>query len=79
VANRSRLRRKLRRLLTEWGSLAERGDAVDQSGFTPAYLTSPGRVTSSPAAAAVMAETPWAESAFGMWAGAYTRSRVSST
>ena len=66
LANRSRLRRKLRRLLTEWVAVAERGGALDRTGFTAAHLAGFGE--KNKAASEVLAQTPWAAAAFGSWA-----------
>ena len=65
LANRSRLRRKLRRLLPEWIGMQERGKIVDGTGFTIQHLGEYGE--SNLAASEVLARTPWAGCAFGSW------------
>jgi len=65
LSNRSRCRRKLRRLLAEWSDLADLGYAADASGFVPAHLAA-----SASAGAKALASTAWAARAFGGWAEA---------
>jgi len=68
LSNRSRLRRKLRRLLTEWTQLADLGREVDAAGGAIAPLRALG--DANPAASVILAESPWASRAFGGWADA---------
>ena len=78
LCNRSRSRRKLRRLLGEWSALVDSAVAVDASGFVPGYLrrlgergargTTRGERAAEPAGA--LAESPWARRAFEVWSGA---------
>jgi hypothetical protein len=84
LCNRSRSRRKLRRLLGEWSALVDSAVAVDASGFVPGYLwrlsergargtTRDARFDRAERAAEPMgalAGSPWARRAFEVWSGA---------
>ena len=77
LCNRSRSRRKLRRLLGEWSALVDSAVAVDASGFVPGYLRRLGergaRGTTRPSGVGDfgrVAESPWARRAFEVWSGA---------
>ena len=82
LCNRSRSRRKLRRLLGEWSALVDMAAVVDVSGFVPEYLRrlsargaggAPGgggcERAELDAASGALAKSPWARRAFSSWSG----------
>ena len=82
LCNRSRSRRKLRRLLGEWSALADMAAVVDASGFVPGYLRRLGESAEGGAsvggareraelvaASGALARSPWARHAFSSWSG----------
>ena len=84
LCNRSRSRRKLRRLLGEWSALVDSAVAVDASGFVPGYLRRLGergargttrdarfdRAEGAAEPTGALAGSPWARRAFEVWSGA---------
>lgn len=85
LCNRSRSRRKLRRLLGEWSALVDMAVVVDVSGFVPGYLRrlseraardnpgggpgGRGGTAELAAASGALANSPWARRAFSSWSG----------
>lgn len=74
LSNRSRSRRKLRRLLGEWAVVVEHAAVADQSGFVPSYLDAvydadDKKQSSELSTANTLAKTPYADRVFQLWSG----------